>query len=59
MAPGDVRHLDRFVYATVGALKGKRRLGDTDDPSRIVDCLDDAEWNRYVEDDYVEAAEDY
>ena len=47
------------MYATVGALKGERRLGDTDDPSRIVDCLDDAEWNRYVEDDYVEAAEDY
>ena len=47
------------VYATVGALKGERRLGDKDDPTRIVDCLDDAEWNRYVEDDYVEAAEDY
>ena len=29
-------------------------LGDKDDPSRIVDCLDDAEWNEYVEDDYVE-----
>ena len=47
------------VYATVGALKGERRLGDEDDPSRVVDCLDDAEWNEYVEGDYVEAAEDY
>ena len=47
------------MYATVGALKGERRLGDEDDPSRVVDCLDDAEWNEYVEGDYVEAAEDY
>jgi len=41
------------VYATVASLKGERGVEDKDDPSRIVDCLDDAEWNEYVE-DYVE-----
>ena len=36
------------VYATVGVLKGKM-LADTDDPDRIVDALDDAEWEKYIE----------
>jgi hypothetical protein len=36
------------VYATVGVLKGKM-LADTDDPDRIVDAIDDEEWEKYIE----------
>ena len=36
------------VYATVGVLKGKM-LADTDDPDRIIDAIDDEEWEKYIE----------
>ena len=36
------------IMRTKRMLKGKM-LADTDDPDRIIDAIDDEEWEKYIE----------